>query len=472
VGEVNFFLFMTDRLVFQPVDIRHRLILLPYLRRNSQTCDRTFTNLFCWQHHYRTQWAEANGWLVVRAHINGERKAAYIALTQKDNPTYSEIVPLMEKDAALNDQPLTLMGLNDDENEMLRQQFLDEWVFDRNRDFADYIYLAEDLRMLKGRKFAQKRNHVNKFKSLYSYHYEPINRDNIADCLQLEEAWIAQHDHDESALAEYGTIHRAFLHFEELELLGGALYVDDHIVAFTYGSAVNDHIFCTHVEKADVRYEGVYQMINHQFAQHIPTQYTYINREEDLGIPGLRKSKLSYEPEYMAYKTTALKMTSDMFDVVHIWGRCFGNDDLSVYPFLSRYFFYQCAMMEKVDGKVVSMVFMIPCQSEFGMGAYLYAIATDPDCQHRGISTRLIYKMLDRCKDNGAAFSFLIPAEPSLIDYYSRFGYQTTDTIVEFQCDLDLGTGDKEKDRIVVLPLNSDFRIEELPDTLVCQPML
>jgi predicted acetyltransferase len=161
-----------------------------------------------------------------------------------------------------------------------------------------------------------------------------------------------------------------------------------------------------------------------------------------------------------------------MFDVVHIWGRCFGNDDLSVYPFLSRYFFYQCAMMEKVDGKVVSMVFMIPCQSEFGMGAYLYAIATDPDCQHRGISTRLIYKMLDRCKDNGAAFSFLIPAEPSLIDYYSRFGYQTTDTIVEFQCDLDLGTGDKEKDRIVVLPLNSDFRIEELPDTLVCQPML
>ena len=264
---------MNQSILFQPFEIQDRPILLPYLRKKSQTCDRTFTNLFCWQHHYRTQWAEVDGWLIVRAHINGERKAAYIALSQEDNPHYSEIIPLLEADATQNDQPLTLMGLNDDECELIEQQFPGSFVFDRNRDFADYIYKADNLRTLKGRKYAQKRNHVNKYTTLYTYHYEPITRENIADCLKLEEAWIAQHDHDESARAEYDTICRAFQYFDELELMGGALYVDDQIAAFTYGSAVNDYIFCTHVEKGDIRYEGIYQMINHLFAQHIPERY-------------------------------------------------------------------------------------------------------------------------------------------------------------------------------------------------------
>lgn len=470
--EVNFFMIMQTELQFQPVEIQHRAILLPYLRKKSQTCDRTFTNLFCWQRYYRTQWVETDGWLVVRAHINGERKAAYIAISQDDTPDYSKIIPLLEADAAQNDQPLSLMGLSDDECALLQQQFPDTFVFDRNRDFADYIYRADDLRMLRGRKYAQKRNHVNKFNSLYSYHYEPITSNNIADCLQLEESWIAQHGHDESASAEYDTIQLAFKHFEELELIGGALYVDQQIVAFTYGSAINDHLFCTHVEKGDIRYEGIYQMINQLFAQHLPEKYIYINREEDLGIPGLRKSKLSYEPEFMAYKTTALKLSPEMHDMMQIWSKCFGESDLSIYPFLSRYYFNHCSIYEKKDGKVVSMAFMVPCQTDLGLGAYLYGVATDPEYQHQGISTKLIHKILEKCKKNGCAFSFLIPAEKGLIDFYSRFGYQTTDTRALFHCDMDLGTGDTKKDRIIVLPLDDSFRIENLSATLECYPML
>lgn len=303
---------MTIHLDFQPFEIEHRPQLLPYLRQNSQTCDRNFTNLFCWQHYYHTMWAEKKGWIIVRANINGDKNASYIVLSQENSPQYSDILPYLKEDAKRNDQPLTLMGLNNEECALLQQQFPDAFVFERNRDLADYVYRTDDLRTLKGRKYAQKRNHVNKFKSLYSFHYEPITRENIADCLQLESVWIAQHDHDESASAELETIRCAFRHFEELELLGGAVYVDNQIAAFTYGSANNDLLFCTHVEKGDIRYEGIYQMINYQFAQHIPEQYTYINREEDLGIPGLRKSKLSYEPEYLAYKTTAQLKMSEM----------------------------------------------------------------------------------------------------------------------------------------------------------------
>ena len=158
--------------------------------------------------------------------------------------------------------------------------------------------------------------------------------------------------------------------------------------------------------------------------------------------------------------------------MVQIWGKCFGESDLSVYPFLSRYYFNHCSMSEKVDGKVVSMAFMIPCQTELGLGAYLYGVATDPKYQHQGISTRLVRNMLDRCRENGSTFSFLIPADAGLVDFYARFGYQSTQTHVVFQCDMDLGTGDKEKDSIIVLPLNESFRMENLPETLVCTPML
>ena len=470
--EVNFFVIMQSTLTFKPVEIQHRGIFQPYLTKNSQTCDRTFANTFCWQHLFHTQWAEANGFLIIRAFINGERRAAYILFSQKDIPSYADILPALEADAANLDQPLTLMGLSKDECDTLQSQHPGQFFFDRNRDFADYIYNVEDLKTLKGRKYAPKRNHINKFKSLYDYHYEAITAENIVECRQLEEDWISQHAEDDSAQAEYLTIQNAFQHFEALGLFGGALYVRDKLVAFTYGSAIRNNIFCTHVEKADIHYEGVYQMINYLFAQHLPEQFTFINREEDMGIAGLRKSKTSYHPAMLAYKHTALKLNDDMRDIIHIWEKCFGKEDSSVYTFLSRYYFNHCTLLEKADGHVVSMVFMIPCQTPFGLAAYLYGIATLPEYQQRGISSRLIQQMLEKCHQNEVVFTFLIPADERLKDYYAKFGYMDTQTNAVFESDMDLGTGDTKKDRIMILPFDETFRIENLSETLECRPML
>ncbi len=470
--EVNFYVIMQAKLSFRPVEIQHRDIFQPYLTKNSQTCDRAFVNTFCWQHLFHTQWAEANDFLVIRAFINGERRAAYIVVSQKETPIYTDILPLLEANAAELDQPLTLMGLSEEECEILQQQLPGQFFFDKNRDFADYVYKADDLKTLKGRKYAPKRNHVNKFKSLYNYHYEAITKENIADCLQLEESWISQHSEDESAQSEYITIQKAFQHFEALGLLGGALYVDGKLVAFTYGSAIRNDIFCTHVEKADIHYEGVYQMINYLFAQHLPEQFTFINREEDMGLAGLRKSKSSYQPAMLAYKHTALKLNDEMQDIIHVWKKCFGEDDPSIYTFLSRYYFNHCTMLEKVDGHVVSTVFMIPCQTQFGLAAYLYGIATLPEYQHQGISGRLILQMLEKCKENGAVFSFLIPADDKLKDYYTKFGYMNTLTNAVFESDMDLGTGDTKKDRIMVLPFDESFQVEKLSAFLEFHPML
>jgi hypothetical protein len=457
---------------FQPVEVKDRPIIQPYLVKNSETCYRTFVDMYCWQDYYHFSWTIIEDWLVLRMRVNGERRAAYMVMSKEDHPRYSSVIPIIEEDAAAQGLPLCLMSLNEKESQDLANEYPGTFIFDNNRDFADYIYSAEDLRTLKGRKYAQKRNHVNKFKSLYSYRFEPLTRQIIPECLELAEKWEIHHDNSDTARSELAVIQKSFRYFEEFELTGGALYVDDRLIAFTYGSELNDHTFCTHVEKADIHYEGAYQMINYLFAQHIPEKYTLINREEDMGLPGLRKSKMSYNPVKLAYKTAAIKLTQEMRDIVKVWHRCFGDNDNSVQIFLSRYYFSHCSMTEKVDDQVVSMVFMIPCETELGLGAYLYGIATLPEYRHRGISTRLIRTMLERCRENGAQFSFLIPEELDLIPYYTRIGYQISNTQAIFHCDMDLGTGDKTKDRILVLPLGDQFRMEDLEETLDCFPML
>lgn len=457
---------------FKSVRIQDKKTIDSYLKVGSQTCDRAFANLFCWQHFYKTQWAEYENWLVIRAYINGERRAAYIPVSKNESPHYEQIIPALLEEAKQNKQNLTLMGLDDKEIEILKNCCSNDFIFDKNRDFADYVYKSEDLRTLKGRKYAQKRNHVNKFKLLYDFRYEPISKNNIPDCLKLEENWLQQHRSDNSTYAEYDVIKSAFDNYDELDLTGGALYVGDNLVAFTYGSALNGEMFCTHVEKGDISYEGVYQMINYLFAQHLPDNYVYINREEDMGLKGLRKSKMSYEPERLNYKNTALVVTPDMRDIICVWKKCFGEEDTYIYPFLSRYYFEHCSFVKRINGKIVAMLFMVPCATEIGKAAYVYGVATLPECRNQGFSTELMRQFIEHCRKKRFDFAFLIAENEALTDFYARFGYVKTSMQVNFDSDMNLGTGIAENDTALVLPLQEDFNISELPEQVSCKPLL
>ena len=146
---------------------------------------------------------------------------------------------------------------------------------------------------------------MNKFKRTYNYKYTPLTVDLIPHCLELEEKWCEEHDceDEESLINERKALNTALRNFDALGLVGGALWVDDEIVGFTYGAPVNHDTFAVHIEKADSRIDGSYSILNQEFARHIPEQYVYLNREEDLGIPGLRKAKLSYHPVILLEKS-------------------------------------------------------------------------------------------------------------------------------------------------------------------------
>jgi hypothetical protein len=106
---------------------------------------------------------------------------------------------------------------------------------------------------------------------------------------------------------ENRSLEYALNHFDILGLTGGAIKIENEIVAFTYGSPINHSTFGVHVEKADIGFDGIFSVINQEFVARLPEKYHYINREEDLGLPGLRKSKLSYHPAIILEKNRALK---------------------------------------------------------------------------------------------------------------------------------------------------------------------
>ncbi len=159
---------------------------------------------------------------------------------------------------------------------------------------CEYVYNRDDLAYLAGKKYHAKRNHIAKFDKNYNAEFIKINKDNV-DVLKNAAKYLFELI-EGSPENEYKAICDAIDHFEELSLRGGVLIVDGKVAAYSIGSMINDDTADIHFEKADRAYEGSYAKINRTFVLECFDDARYINREEDLGIEGLRKAKLSYYP--------------------------------------------------------------------------------------------------------------------------------------------------------------------------------
>ena len=273
-------------------------------------CDYAFANMYSWSFLYDSEYAIQEDFLFLRFYIEekGHKHLAY--MFPIGNGDLKHAINIIEDDSTTMGHPLLILGVTSESKNNLSSLFPESFTFTPERNYFDYIYLSEELRTLKGKKLQPKRNHINRFKKNYSYVYIPITPDIIPKCMELENIWCEANlnNEDREALCrERQSMTRAMERFYELELIGGAIAVDNKIIAFTYGSPINEKTFGVHVEKADINYEGIFSIINQEFALRIPQQYIYINREEDLGIQGLRKSKLSYNPVILLEKNTAIK---------------------------------------------------------------------------------------------------------------------------------------------------------------------
>ena len=307
-------------MTFHPLTLTDReamqAVTLPSGRRN---CNYTFANLVGWKFLFGTEVCVLENAVVLRYTFEGQR--AYMVCTAEDLSL--ELIEALFDDSNGN---LTLIGLEDSQvAQLLSFNSKFSISVEPVRDQYDYIYRRADLATLHGRHLDAKRNHINRFRAEHpDFEYHPLMPELFDECRRLTEIWqgdkaaikreqsqvylsSAEREQartkfkaaSDSIDVEKQVMETIFSNWDALGMTGGSIFVDGRMVAFTYGSAVTTDTFDVCVEKADRHVEGAFAIINQQFAEHLPEQYIYLNREEDMGIPGLRQAKLSYHPEIL-----------------------------------------------------------------------------------------------------------------------------------------------------------------------------
>lgn len=268
-----------------------------------------FTNFYMWRTPYHIQWKVEDDVLYMINEYDGVLASLQpFCEPEKWPEATKKILAFFEEQG----RPVYLMGLEKDYAAYLQGEGQSLAAFDvkDDRDNADYVYLAEKLIALSGRKLHSKKNHLNAFHKLYPQaEYLPITNDLIPACRKELESWYAMRSedlqNDPFIGYERAAIHEVFDNYEAFQLKGGVIRIDGRVVAFTFGEALNTDTAVIHVEKADPNVRGAYPAINQGFVEHVWSNMTYINREEDMGLPGLRKAKESYKPEKMIEKFNA-----------------------------------------------------------------------------------------------------------------------------------------------------------------------
>lgn len=221
-----------------------------------------------------------------------------------------ELVELLRNDARQRGIPLVLFGLSAEETARLETVFPGQFTFRPERDSFDYVYDIERLTELRGKKLQAKRNHCNRFEADFpEWRVLPLTRELLPRCRAFTEAWYRSHyTHNQDFSGERRAISTAFDHFDELHMEGIALETSEGVVAFSMGNRIREDTFDVNFEKARADINGAYPMVNREFARCIHEKYPqirFLNREDDMGIAGLRQAKESYFPDILLEKFIA-----------------------------------------------------------------------------------------------------------------------------------------------------------------------
>lgn len=280
------------------------------LQMKFPTCEYSFGNIFSYTAIMDIMVAECFGCLVTKCTFRDS--FVEYCFPAGNGDTVSALAEIVT-DGIRNGIPFGIFGMNKENAEILSRHHSDIFDIHYERDMCDYIYLSEDLKNLKGKKYQPKRNHISYFEKNFNWTYEKISEDNIPECIEMAEKWLelSQHEDKEPLEQELEIICRAFKYYDRLGYKGGLLRLDGRVVAFTMGESLSDDVFCVHFEKAYTDIRGAYQMINRQFVTNELSSYKYVNREDDTGSENLRKAKLSYYPAFLADKYEATYINED-----------------------------------------------------------------------------------------------------------------------------------------------------------------
>ncbi len=389
-----------------------------YLRlAGYPNCELTFTNILLWGRRYPTRYTVVDDHLII--YSIQERSFTYPLGEGDPEPALRELAAFCAREQI----PLRFHSVNESIWDDLQKRYPGRFQIIWVRDYADYVYRRSDLAELKGKKYHGKRNHIHNFLRTCDWSYEPITDANQEECFEMSVKWWEQNGADEGDKETEMEVTRMALNLRKyLGLSGGLLRVDGNVAAFTLGEAVNPDTFVVHIEKAFADLQGAYPMINQQFVLHEAMDYTYINREDDSGMPGLRKAKLSYHPAFLLKKG----YVTEKADTRELYEEVFPEDGKAFTDYYYSHKIRNNKVLTKcVDGNVVSMLHMNPyslCINGSRADCYyLVAVATKKAYRRRGYMRELMEQAFEIARREDVPYLYLMPADPAI---YEPFGFQ------------------------------------------------
>lgn len=276
-------------------------------------CEYSFANLYLWG---RQQVAFLHGCAAFFSHFYGRSVYPFPIGSGDKKAVLEEIL----NDARQRGIPCRITGITDADREQLEAWFPGKFRLRTDRDSFDYVYAIDDLADLRGRKFQKKRNHFNRFRTdRPDYQILPLDENNLPQARQMVIGWYTHRqetDPDGDYLLEKLAMTRAFRDYGKLRLEGCMLVDGGEVLAVTMGSRLSPTTFDIHFEKAREDIDGAYTAINCEFARYLRLKYPqvqFLDREDDMGLDGLRKAKLSYNPHHMVKKYWAY-LTEDIHE--------------------------------------------------------------------------------------------------------------------------------------------------------------
>lgn len=264
------------------------------------SCDYSPFNLFAWKGTYSTEICEIDGFFVGRIIVDDK----WLYLFPCGEGNLMQVIDKLDKQHNEDfDYPLMFM-CNREQAEFLG----DDYEKELRPGYVDYIYNAMDLIELKGSKYHGKRNHIAQFNKKYDWRFEALNSANLNDAKILMANWYNQSGAD-SYEEELVVLDLAVKYSAEFNIIGGLIYAEKMPVALAIGTCPGNDTLDVHIEKADTSFIGSYSKIMNEFAKYAYSiqKFSYINREEDMGIENLKKAKLSLHPAFLEEKIVCVK---------------------------------------------------------------------------------------------------------------------------------------------------------------------
>lgn len=296
---------------FLPIQIADRLQIETILERNpTQASEFTFAYLYMWQCDYRFQYVIRNGWLLIVSESTYDIPFALCPVPadgKYERASFDDSVDWLRKQFESIGRPLVFGRVEEKRLPWFNGYCCSEFTIERSDRTADYVYEGNALRELPGRKFGSKRNHISQFLRKYpDYEVVEVGPQNLDECRRIIDEWCQARNctcgSPESC--ERYACNRMLDAWEQLNMKGMLIRVDGKFEAFTIGESLDEETVVIRFEKANGDIHGLYAILNRDFLMKEWAQFAFVNREEDMGIEGLRKAKQSYNPSRMIDKYT------------------------------------------------------------------------------------------------------------------------------------------------------------------------